>query len=399
MLDIEALRADTPGCANVTHLNNAGSALPPRVVTDTVVNHLRREEEIGGYEAHAEAVDRVAAVRDSVGQLVNVPAERVALAVSATAAWDRALQAIVFSEDFDPGDRFLVSPAEYASNVIPLLQLARRRGAAVEFIPEGADGTLDVEALGHMLDERVRIVAVTHAPSQNGLLNDIVGVGDMLRMHGSPAWYIVDACQSVGQLPVDMGRIGCDALSATGRKFLRGPRGTGFLAVSQRLLDEVEAFPLDLDGASWLSDTEYAVQPSARRFEEWEKSYATVLGMGAAIDYALDLGLDAIRDRIDALAQGLRVRLAEIPGVQVRDRGDVLTGIVTISAPDPQAIVSALREQGINTSYSPPDYARHDFATHGVTGLVRISPHAYNTEAEIDRAIDALTRLVCSNGR
>ncbi|MFM8238791.1 MAG: aminotransferase class V-fold PLP-dependent enzyme, partial [Actinomycetota bacterium] len=380
MIDLAVLRADTPGCASVTHLNNAGSALPPRVVTDTVVAHVRREEEIGGYEAHAEAADRVAAVYDSVARLVHAPRERVALVESATAAWDRGLQAIAFGQDIEPGDRFLVSAAEYASNVIPLLQLAQRTGGRVEFIPDGADGTTDVEALGAMLDERVRIVAITHAPSQNGLLNDVVGIGDMLRINGSPAWYIVDACQSAGQIPLDMGRIGCDVLSATGRKFLRGPRGTGFMVVSQRLLDEAEPFPLDLHGATWESDLEFAVQPGARRFESWEKSYAALLGMGAAIDYALECGIDELRARIDVLAQGLRARLSEIPGVRVRDRGATKTGIVTISAPDPAAIVAGLRAEGINTSHSTPDYARHDFAQHGITGLVRISPHAYNTD-------------------
>lgn len=393
MIDVAVLRADTPGCASVTHLNNAGSALPPRVVTDTVVAHVRREEEIGGYEAHAEAADRVAAVYDSVARLVNAPRERVALVESATAAWDRGLQAMAFSQDIGPGDRFLVSAAEYASNVIPLLQLAQRTGGRVEFIPDGADGTTDVEALGAMLDERVRIVAITHAPSQNGLLNDVVGIGDMLRINGSPAWYIVDACQSAGQIPLDMGRIGCDVLSATGRKFLRGPRGTGFMVVSQRLLDEVEPFPLDLHGATWESELEFAVQPGARRFESWEKSYAALLGMGAAIDYALECGIDELRARIDVLAQGLRARLSEIPGVRVRDRGATKTGIVTISAPDPAAIVAGLRAEGINTSHSTPDYARHDFTQHGITGLVRISPHAYNTDEELDRAVAAISRL------
>jgi len=396
VIDVDSLRADTPGCANVTHLNNAGSALPPRVVTDTVVAHLRREEEIGGYEAHAEGADRVAAVYDSVARLVNAPRERVALVESATAAWDRGLQAVAFSEEIAPGDRLLVSSAEYASNVIPLLQLARRTGARVEFIPDGADGTADIEALGGMLDERVRIVAITHAPSQNGLLNDVVGIGDMLRIHGSPAWYIVDACQSAGQIALDMGRIGCDVLSATGRKFLRGPRGTGFMIVSQRLLDEAEPFPLDLHSATWVSDQEFAVAPDASRFESWEKSYAALLGLGAAVDYALTCGIDDLRARIDTLAQGLRARLSDTPGVQVRDRGEIKTGIVTISAPDPAAIVASLRVQGIHTSFSPPDYARHDFAQHGITGLVRISPHAYNTDEELDRAVAAISRLAAS---
>lgn len=394
MLDIEALRADTPGCTHVTHLNNAGCALPPAIVTDTMVEHLRREEAIGGYEAHAEARDRVAGVYASVGALVNAPIERVALVESATVAWDRGLQAIAFSDPLQPGDRMLVSGSEYASNVLPLLQLARRTGASVEVIPDADDGTVDVEALGAMLDERVRIVSVNHAPSQNGLVNDVVAIGDMLRIHGSPAWYFVDACQSAGQMPVDMGRIGCDVLSATGRKFLRGPRATGFLVVSERMLDELEPFPLDLHAATWTTLEDYEVAAGAARFESWERAYAALLGMGAAIDYALACGIEPIAERIGALASRLRIGLAEIPGVMVRDRGTVQSGIVTLRVDDAAGVVAGLRARGINTSLSTPDYSRIDFGRDQATGLVRISPHVYNTEDEVDRAIAAVAELV-----
>ncbi len=394
MLDIEALRADTSGCTHVTHLNNAGCALPPGTVTDTMVEHLRREEAIGGYEAHAEARDRVAGVYASVGELINAPIERIALVESATVAWDRGLQAIAFSDPLQPGDRMLVSGSEYASNVLPLLQLARRTGASVEVIPDGEDGTVDVEALGAMLDERVRIVSVNHAPSQNGLVNDVVAIGDMLRIQGSPAWYLVDACQSVGQMPVDMGRIGCDVLSATGRKFLRGPRATGFLVVSQRMLDDLEPFPLDLHAATWTTLDDYALAEGAARFESWERAYAALLGMGAAIDYALACGIEPIAERIGALASRLRTGLAEIPGVMVRDRGTVQSGIVTLRVDDAAGVVAGLRARGINTSLSTPDYSRIDFGRDQATGLVRISPHAYNTEDEVDRAIAAVAELV-----
>ncbi|MFZ8981445.1 MAG: aminotransferase class V-fold PLP-dependent enzyme [Candidatus Nanopelagicales bacterium] len=392
-LDVAALRADTPGCANVTHLNNAGSALPPRVVTDTMVEHLRREEQVGGYEAHAEARDRVAGVYASVGELVHVSLERVALVESATVAWDRGLQAIAFSDPILAGDRMLVSGSEYASNVLPLLQIAQRTGASVEVIPDGPDGAVDVEAFGDMLDERVRIVSINHAPSQNGLVNDVVGIGDMLRRHGSPAWYLVDACQSVGQMPVDMGRIGCDLLSATGRKFLRGPRATGFLVVSQRMLDDLEPFPADLHAATWTSLSDYALADGAARFESWEKPYAALLGMGAAIDYALDCGIAAIAERIGQLAGRARAGLDEIPGVVVRDRGSTQSGIVTIRVDDPGGMVADLRARGINTSLSTPDYSQIDFGRDGAQGLVRISPHAYNTEAEIDQLITAVAEL------
>lgn len=394
MLDIEALRADTPGCTHVTHLNNAGCALPPAIVTDTMVDHLRREEAIGGYEAHAEARDRVAGVYASVGALVNAPIERVALVESATVAWDRGLQAIAFSDPLQPGDRMLVSGSEYASNVLPLLQLVRRTGASVEVIPDAGDGTVDVEALGAMLDERVRIVSVNHAPSQNGLVNDVVAIGDMLRIHGSPAWYLVDACQSVGQMPVDMGRIGCDVLSATGRKFLRGPRATGFLVVSERMLDELEPFPLDLHAATWTTLEDYEVAAGAARFESWERAYAALLGMGAAIDYTLACGIEPIAERIGALASRLRTGMAEIPGAMVRDRGTVQSGIVTLRVDDAAGVVAGLRARGINTSLSTPDYSRIDFGRDQATGLVRISPHAYNTEDEVDRAIAAVAELV-----
>jgi selenocysteine lyase/cysteine desulfurase len=385
-LDVDRLRADTPGCTHVTHLNNAGSALPPAVVTQTVVDHLRREEQIGGYEAHAEAADRVEAVRASVATLTGARPDQVALVESATHAWSRALASVAFSRPLGPRDRILVSSAEYASNVIPLLQLAERTGALVEFIPDGADGSLDVDALRSMLDDDLAIVAVNHCPSQNGLVNDVAAVGEALA--GSSAWYLVDACQSAGQLPLDVEAIGADFLSATGRKFLRGPRGTGFLVASSRALRELEPFPLDLHSATWTS-TGYEVRESAQRFEYWEKSYAALLGLGAAVDYALECGIDPLRDRITRLAEYVRSGLAEIPGVQVRDRGRVRSGIVTFTSDrlPAAALVAAIKADGVNVSLSTPDYARRDFEAHGVEGLVRVSPHAYNTTEEIDRLL------------
>ena len=396
LLDPEPLRSDTPGTAHVTHLNNAGSALPPQVVVDTQIAHLRREAEIGGYEAHAEAAQRVADVSVSVAGLMSCRPDQVALVESATVAWDRALQAIIHSEPLEPGDRILIASAEYASNVLPLLQVAARAGASVQVVPDGEDGSIDVEAFNSMLDEDVRIVSITHAPSHNGVVNDVVAIGDALRFAGSPAWYLVDACQSVGQMTVDASRIGADFISATGRKFLRGPRGTGFLIASDRALTDLEPYPLDLHSATWTGGTGYQVAEGARRFETWERSYAALLGMGAAVDYALDLGLDAIRERINHLATRLRTRLAQIDGVTVRDRGAVKSGIVTVTVPAPgaPAMVRALRERSINTSLSTPDYAPDEFARGGIDSMVRLSPHVYTTDAEIDLAIATIAQSI-----
>lgn len=396
LLDPLPLRADTPGTATLAHLNNAGSALPPQIVVDTQIEHLRREAQIGGYEAHAEAADRIDGVSASTARLMNSRSDQVALVESATVAWDRALQAIEHTEPLEPGDRILIASAEYASNVLPLLQIAARTGAIVQPVPDGGDGSVDVEALTDMLDEDVRIVSITHAPSHNGVVNDVVAIGDALRFSGSAAWYLVDACQSVGQMTVDASRIGADFISATGRKFLRGPRGTGFLVASDRALTDLEPYPLDLHSATWTGGTGYTVAEGARRFETWERSYAALLGMGAAIDYALELGLDAIRERIDYLANRLRTELTGIDGVRVRDRGSVKSGIVTITVPAPGApqMVRALRERGINTSLSTPDYAPDEFARQGIESMVRLSPHAYTTDDEIDLAIATMTQSI-----
>lgn len=394
-LDVSRLRAQTPGCGSTIHLNNAGSALPPAVVTDTQVEHLRLEESIGGYEAHARVLDRIQAVYASIGRLLGCSPEQVALMESATAAWDRAFAAIAHSMDLGPDSRILLSGSEYASNALPALQLARRRGVRVEFIPDAPDGAIDVDAAASMLDADVAIVAVNHCPSQNGLINDVAGIGAALRAAGSSAWYLVDACQSAGQLPLDARAIGADALSATGRKFLRGPRATGFLALSERALAELEPFPLDLHGGTWESGG-YATLPTAGRFELWEKPYAALLGLGAAVDYALDCGIDLLRERIDQLANSLRASLASIEGIQVRDRGTQRSGIVTFDHVRIPAsrLVPAIKAAGVNVSLSTPDYSRIDFDSHGVTGLVRASPHAYNTEDEITAFANLLPDLL-----
>ncbi len=394
-LDVTALRADTPGCEQVAHLNNAGSALPPAIVTDTVVAHLRREEQIGGYEAHAEALERVEGVRDSAARLLGSRPDQIALVESATAAWMRGLQAIVHSEPLTLGDRILVSAAEYASNVLPLLQLSRSTGARLEFLPDDPDGALDVDALAAMLDDDVALVAVTHCPSQNGVVNDVAAVGALIADHR--AWYLVDACQSVGQLPVNAEEIGADFLSATGRKYLRGPRGTGLLHASAAALGRLEPFPLDLHGATW-TPAGYAVAPSAQRYEFWEKPYAAHLGLGAAIDYALAVGVPAISTRIGTLADRIRTGLATIDSGHVLDRGSARSGIVTFTADriDAVGLAATLAAAGINVSVTTPDYALADFARYGTTAAgepqprIRISPHAYNTEAEIDRLLEVV---------
>jgi selenocysteine lyase/cysteine desulfurase len=388
-IDVARARADTPGTASVAHLNNAGAALPPTPVLEAVVEHLRREAEIGGYEAAAEREDRAEHTYDAVAALLGARRDEIAIVENATRAWDMAFYSLELRE----GDRILTANAEYASNYIPMRQVAGRTGASIVVVPDDEHGQIDVDRLATMLDERVKLVSLVHVPSQGGLVNPAAAVGALCRAAGVPL--LLDACQSVGQMPVDVGAIGCDMLSATGRKFLRGPRGTGFLYVRRGLVEQLEPPLLDLHAAEWQRDGSYRIRPDARRFENWETNVATKIGLGVAVDYALAIGLDAIRDRVRALADDLRGRLAALPGVTLHDLGEERSAIVTFTVDGHPAaeVVATLRGQGVNVSVSPATYARLDFDRRGLTALVRASVHYYNDLGDLDRLIDGVEAL------
>ncbi|MEE3092579.1 MAG: aminotransferase class V-fold PLP-dependent enzyme, partial [Pseudomonadota bacterium] len=322
-IDIEKIRADTPGIGNVAHFNNAGASLMPTPVLDAQIDHLKLEASIGGYEAAAAAAERCEAIYASVAKLIHAEVEEIALVENATVAWDMAF----YSLPLEKGDRILTAEAEYAANYIAYLQVARRAGAVVETIPSTNAGDVDTRALEDMIDERVKLISITHIPTNGGLVNPAAEIGRIANAHGIT--FLLDACQSVGQLPVDVGEIGCEILSATGRKYLRGPRGTGFLYVRKGLLEKLEPPMIDLFAAKWVAPDRYELRPDARRFENWENNFAARLGLGAAVDYALDLGLETIWQRILDLSSNLRTRLSEVDGVELLDIGTVQGGIVT----------------------------------------------------------------------
>ncbi len=388
--DLQRSRRETPGCEQVLHLNNAGAALMPLPVLDAVIAHLQREAHIGGYEAAEEAQDAIERVYDAVASLIGCSRDEVAIIENATRAWDMAF----YSIPFQPGDRILTSMAEYASNYISYLQVAQRTGATIHVIPNDTHGQISIAALRSAIDERVKLISVTHVPTNGGLVNPVVEVGKIARE--ANILYLVDACQSVGQMPIDVNQISCDLLSATGRKYLRGPRGTGFLYVRKSVLDRLQPPMLDLHAAQWTARDHYAMRPDARRFENWETNYAAKIGFGVAIDYALQWDILTTWRRIKTLAYTLRTRLSPLPGVIVRDRGITQCGIVTFSVEDkdPEAIRQALRQHNINVSVTSRSSTLLDMEARGFTSLVRASVHYYNTEEEIDRFCQALETML-----
>jgi cysteine desulfurase/selenocysteine lyase len=389
-LDLARLRAETPGCAHVLHLNAAGSSLPSRRTLDATLGHLQLEAEIGGYEA----ADRARATLDgfypSVARLIGAGAGEIAYVENATRGWDLAF----YSLDFEPGDRILTCVSEYSSNYISYLQVARKTGAEVVVVPDDAHGQIDLAALERAMDKRTKLISISHIPTQGGLVQPAEAVGRIANAAG--VLYILDACQSVGMMPIDVDRLGCDFLSATGRKYMRGPRGTGFLYARQRTTAQIEPIFLDNHAARWTGDNEYTVMSDAKRFENWERYFAGVIGLKVAADQANELGMDAVWARLRALADGLRERLSTIKGVALTDLGVTKGAIVTfaVDGGDHTALKQTLRAQSINVSVSTQFSSRLDLKGRGLKDVMRASVHLYNTEEELDRFVSELARAI-----
>ncbi len=389
MIDLARARLETPGCKHVLHFNNAGAALMPTPVIGAVEAHLDLESRIGGYEAADAALHRLGETYEAIAELLGSETGQLALFESATSAWQTAFHSLPLG----PGDRILTALSEYAGNYISMLQMAKHRGVVIQVIPNDEWGQVDVAALEAAIDRRVKLIALTHVPSSGGVVNPAEEVGAVARRAGIT--YLLDASQSAGQVPLDVTRLCCDFLVATGRKYLRAPRGTAFLYVAPERIAGTEPAMLDLHGADWVAMDRYELRSGATRFETFECNFAARIGLGVAVRYALGWGIDAIEASVGALAASLREQLAAVPGVTVFDHGRRLCGIVTftirgVAAGDAR---SRLRDQGINVWVSTVSTARLDLEARGIGELVRASVHYYNSEAEVERFVAAVGAL------
>lgn len=388
--DISRARKDTLACEELIHFNNAGSSLMPIPVSSALHNYLHTEETTGGYETAALYTSTLKGLYDSASKLLNCGSHEIAFVENATRAWDFAF----YSFKFKAGDKILTTLAEYGSNVVAYLQQAKRFGVEILFVPNDEYGQIDVNALTNLIDDKVKLISITHIPTGGGLVNPAKAVGKIAKAAGIP--FILDACQSVGHIPIDVEEIGCDVLCITGRKYLRGPRGTGLLYVRNELLEHLEPPMLDQHAAELISPTEYSIRTDARKFENWEQYYAGKFALAFAIDYALSWGLESIQNRIYHLANTLRDKISDIEGIKLTDEGLEKCGIVTFNSDQrsPVNIKKALAKHKINVSTSKGSGSLISFQERGLIEVVRASVHYFNTETEIDYFLEVLKKIV-----
>jgi cysteine desulfurase/selenocysteine lyase len=384
--EIQALRAATAGTAERTHFNNAGASLPPDIVVATVINYLREEALLGGYELEAAYQDRLENVYTSIAKLINASVSEIALVENASMGWHLAFNGIGFKK----GDVVITSEMEYITNLIGFLNLKKTKGIEIKVIPNDAQGNFPLPALEAAITPATRLIAITHIPSSAGNVLPVTAIGKIARKHG--ILYLVDACQSIGHIPVDVEEIQCDLLAVTGRKYLRGPRGTGFVYVRAAVQDQLQVLFLDGHSIRSITEKDFQLREDARRFELYEKNRALSLGLGKAVDYLLDLGIERVWERIQSLAGLLRSRLREIPGITVHDGGDQQCGIVTFSVAgvDAVQVKDHLAAKKINVTVGRANSTLLYMNRNHLTSIVRASVHYYNTEEEIDLLCSAL---------
>ncbi|MEO6286488.1 MAG: aminotransferase class V-fold PLP-dependent enzyme [Dyadobacter sp.] len=396
--EIAKLRSETRGVQNVIHFNNAGSGLMPDIVTQVQLDHIALEANIGGYEASALRAEAVQEFYTQTALLFNCKLTNIAFTASATDSYTRALSSIPFKQ----GDIILTDKDDFVSNQIQFLSLQKRFGIKIVHINNAPEGGVDLGDLEEKLFKlKPKVLAITHVPTNSGLAQPVKQIGHIYQKfvanQADQSWYILDACQSAGQMKLDVQDLKCDFLSVTGRKFLRGPRGTGMLYISDKALESgLEPLFIDMRGAEWTDKGSYKQQPDARRFEDWEFAYSTVLGTSAAIAYCRSIGEDRIRGQVKLLSGKMRKELEAIDRVRVLDRGPELAGLVTFTVgnSDPLLIVNELARRKINVVPSYRAFGLIDFDEKGVKWAIRASPHYYNTLDEVEGFIESVKEII-----
>ncbi|MBV8326492.1 aminotransferase class V-fold PLP-dependent enzyme [Chryseobacterium sp.] len=389
-MNVNQIRKETKGCSDKIFLNSAGSSLMPEIVVETMMNYLQEEQLFSGYTTADRNTEQIGKFYEEAAGLINAKPSNIAFTTSSTDGYAKALSSIIFKE----GDCIITTNDDYISNQIAFISLQKKFNVKMIRVASLPDHELDLEDFEHLIKKhQPKLIAVTHIPTSSGLIQNVEAVGKLCRKYN--ILYLIDACQSVGQIVVDVEKISCDFLTATGRKFMRGPRGTGFLYVSDQVLQQ-EASPLFLDsnGARWTAFNDYELNATAKRFELLERSNASLLGFKEALKYANTVGMQNIENYNRGLAEQLRTGLLN-NGFKILDKGNHLSSIITFCNRDGKidAIYNKLKENNVYFTVSNKSNALIDFTQKNVDHAIRLSPHYFNTSEEIDQITGLLKKI------
>lgn len=384
--EINQVRTDTPGLSSRIHLDNCGSSLVPRAVVEALQAHLELETRVGGYVAQEQQSEQLAAVYRSLARLLGGQPTDYAFVGSAVDGWSKAF----YSIPLGPSDNIVTAYNEYCSNFVSYLQRAKRDGVEIRVARPTAEGTLDLDHLASLIDANTKLISLAHIPSSNGQAAPVYEIGKIAKSRN--ILFLLDACQSTGQRPVNFEEIGCDMATGTGRKFLRGPRGTGYVYINEKARSVVDPVVLTNQAAAWTEDNAYELRSDAGIFEAWERSCMNQLGFGAALDYLLDLGVKKSTDRLSILSGHLREGLAAMAQVTPTCPVGADGAIITFNKAGWQAedIKAEMAKHDIGVQVSRIVHERLDMGARGLETAVRISPHYYNTIEELDRFLNVL---------
>ena len=388
-MDIEQLRKDTPHCEDLTHFNNAGAALPSRFVNESILEFLEAESRIGGYEIVEERANQISEFYTEAAALIKASPEEIAVTDSASTAFSKA----IFSIPFEQGDKIITSELEYGNNFLNYLKLKKEKGIEIIIIGGDEASPININELENAIDSKVKLIAITHMPTSGGVIAPVKEIGKIAKENG--VLYLVDTCQSIGQCPVSVDELQCDFLNATSRKYLRGPRGLGFLYVRKSILPTLDPFSFEMLGAEWKSQDRYDLNFSSKMFETYEKPYAFLMGFSAAIKYANHLGIEQIWQRILELSTYLREQLKNVPGVKLYDGSGLRSGIISLTKDgvDPFKMHKQLQDKRINSSVLYQFTSLLEMQKKNLVNGNRLSVHCYNTKPEIDIIVSEIDRM------
>ncbi len=388
-LDIEKIRSETPGCSHKIHFNNAGSSLSPQSVTDAVISHLTLEQKVGGYEAAEEAKHLLSNFYVEFAKLFNCDESEIAFIENSTRAWELAVHSITWAY----GDQIITAENEYGSNYLGLLHIAKQKKVDLITVPCDELGVVSLKQLEKSITSKTKLIALTHIASQRGDIQPATAIGAIAKKYN--VLFLLDTCQSVGQLNLDTKELNCDFLCGSGRKYLRGPRGSGFLFVNDKILQSLEPIFLDLHSASWRDSNSYEFIKTAKMFECYERNVAAMIGLSTAVQYLSKLGINAIEERISHLSSVLIAGLSELQGIRVLEKSHHRSGIITFAKDniDAKILRNELQKRNINVSVCKQQNAQLDLGVELTGDVTRVSLHYYNTQQEVSEFLQALGEI------